>query len=296
MTFRPINYVAISAAALFFLGVSAYAQGTGDTDAIIKSLTPRTGIISIANGIAQIDVGPDFVYLDQKDATTYLTKVLGNPASAVEGNDGMIAPKANGQNWFAVIEYAPAGHVADSDESSINYDDLLNQIKTSADEETKQRRDNKLQGYRVIGWAQKPYYDATNKKLYWAKALQFDGENSETLNYDIRVLGRAGYVNVKIVDSINQLANINAQVPTILSMVNFTKGNSYTDYVEGTDHKAAYGIAGLIAGGILAKAGFFKGLLVLAAAFWKVIAVAVVGFFAAVGNFFRKLLGRKPAQ
>jgi uncharacterized membrane-anchored protein len=45
---------------------------------------------------------------------------------------------------------------------------------------------------------------------------------------------------------------------------------------------AAYGIGGLIAGKLLAKAGFFALLL----KFWKVLALAVVGGAAAVRRFF----------
>src|SRR2546421_9236086 len=41
----------------------------------------------------------------------------------------------------------------------------------------------------------------------------------------------------------------------------FNEGNRYAEFNPGMDQAAAYGIAGLIAGGLLTKAGFFKGLL-----------------------------------
>ena len=281
----------------FALMLSAgLAFAAEDDQAIIRSLHPQSGTVLIAKGVAQLDLGPKFRFLDAKDSATYLTKVLGNPPEAVQGIDGMIMPTADGEGWFAVVEYAPEGYVGDADAATINYDDLLKEMKAAAAETAKERRAQGFRGAELIGWAQKPFYDAKAKKLYWAKALQFDGQPNQTLNYNVRILGRAGYINVDIVDSIDQLEKINAQMPAILSTVNFTKTNTYTDYVPGTDRVAAYGLATLVAGGILAKAGLFKGLLVLLAASWKVIAVFVLGAVAAFRRFAARLFRRKPKE
>ena len=276
--------------------IGASAQEDDGKRALISAMQPKTGIIKIANDIVELNIGPHFKYLDNADATTMLTKIIGNPPAAVKGNLGMILPAADGETWFAVLSYSADGHVPDSDATSINYDDLLKQMKEEASRTAKERRDEGFSGAEFLGWAQKPYYDSISKKLYWAKSIQFDNQPNPTLNYNVRILGRAGYLNINIVDSMDQLPKINTEMPEILSMANFTPTNKYSDYVASTDHTAAYGIAGLVAGGILAKAGFFKGLLVLAAAFWKVIAVTVVAFFAAIGNFFRKLFKRAPTQ
>ena len=42
----------------------------------------------------------------------------------------------------------------------------------------------------LVGWASKPYYDGKNKVLHWAKELKVEGDEGNTLNYDVRVLGR----------------------------------------------------------------------------------------------------------
>ena len=89
-----------------------------------------------------------------------------------------------------------------------------------------------------------------------------------------------------------QLHDIEAKAPTILGMVDFTDGNRYADYKAGTDKVAAYGIAGLIAGGVLAKAGFFKLIWVGILAAKKFIIIAVV----AIGAWIKRMLGaRKQA-
>src|SRR5882724_606361 len=235
------------------------ADLSDDQKAIVRTLNFRTGRITVANGMATLNLSPKYRYLDAKDATTFLTKVEGNAPSAVEGIDGLFLPAKGNESWFAVLAYSSDGHVPDSDEASINYDDLLKEVQKQADDQAQRQRSAGYAGLRILGWAQKPFYDSTNKKIYWAKSIQFDNQPNVTLNYDVRILGRTGYVNIKIVDSIDQLRTINADMPEILRMINFAPGNRYADYVASTDHTAAYGIAGLIAGGVLAKAGFFKG-------------------------------------
>jgi uncharacterized membrane-anchored protein len=73
--------------------------------------------------------------------------------------------------------------------------------------------------------------------------------------------------------------------------VDYKEGNRYADFDPKTDKVATYGIAALVAGGVLAvaaKAGFFKLLLVSLAAGWKFILIGA----AAVVAFFKKLFKR----
>ena len=58
----------------------------------------------------------------------------------------------------------------------------------------------------------------------------------------------------------------------------------------GTDKIATYGLAALVAGGVLAKTGLLKGLLVGILAFKKVIVVGVVAAIA----FVKKLFAKRP--
>lgn len=76
-------------------------------------------------------------------------------------------------------------------------------------------------------------------------------------------------------------------------MVSFNQGNRYQEFNPSIDQAAAYGIAGLIAGGILTKAGFFKGLLALLLASKKLGALAVFGFFGALWGGFKALFRRR---
>ena len=141
-------------------------------------------------------------------------------------------------------------------------------------------------GIELIGWAQPPYYDNTTKKLHWAKELHFEHYETNTLNYNIRVLGRKGFLTMNVIGEMNVLPMVQNDLDPILSSVEFNEGNRYADFNPDIDTVAAYGIGGLIAGKILAKAGFFA----LILKFWKVIAIGVVGAF---GIFKKKIFGSK---
>ena len=138
----------------------------------------------------------------------------------------------------------------------------------------------------LIGWAVPPRYDAGNNKLYWAKELQFDGEANHSLNYDIRVLGRHGYLSLNAVSGMAELALVREGMEKLLPMAEFEPGARYADHNPKTDKVAAYGVATLIGGGLAAKAGLFAKLGLLLAKFWKLLLIGVVAFGAAAKKFF----------
>jgi uncharacterized membrane-anchored protein len=87
----------------------------------------------------------------------------------------------------------------------------------------------------------------------------------------------------------SQLKEIEQRMPEVISMVEFNSGNRYADFNSGTDKVAEYGIATLILGGVAAKAGLFKALLVVLLAAKKFVVIGIV----AVVAFVRKLFGRQ---
>ncbi|HEU0306084.1 MAG TPA: DUF2167 domain-containing protein, partial [Lysobacter sp.] len=138
-----------------------------------------------------------------------------------------------------------------------DYAELLQELK-EADKEDNEAR--KAAGYGtidLIGWAEPPHYDAASKKLYWAKELKGEGSEYNTVNYDIRVLGRRGYLSLNAVARMQELPEVKVGMQQLLPMVEFDPGARYADYDKSTDKVAAYGLAALIGGGIAAKAGLF---------------------------------------
>jgi uncharacterized membrane-anchored protein len=112
------------------------------------------------------------------------------------------------------------------------------------------------------------------------------------LNYDVRVLGRRGVLVMKAVASMRQVDAVKARMRDALALVEFSPGHRYEEFDSKVDEVAAYGIGGLVAGGLLAKAGFFKMLLVGLLAAKKFVAI---GALAAVGAITRFWRARGPA-
>jgi uncharacterized membrane-anchored protein len=200
--------------------------------------------------------------------------------------------------WAVVIDFDASGYVSDEDAGKIDYDQLLKKMQQETAEASKERVDQGLDSMALMGWAKKPSYDRATHKLYWAKRLHFGDEKEDTLNYDIRALGRRGVLVLNVVGSMDQLSMVDRRLPEILAMVSFNQGHTYAEFNPSVDQTAAYTLAGLIAGGVLAKAGFFKALLIGILAFKKVLVLGAVAMFGAVGAVVKRLFrdNRSPGE
>jgi uncharacterized membrane-anchored protein len=289
--------VAISFALVAGVAPTALAQ---DTPAdVLRKLNYRTGLIAVGDQLATIDVNQSFRYLDASDTQTFLTKVWGNPPGAGKDSLGMLLPTSKSplttEGFAIIIDYDPIGYVSDDDAEKIDYAELLRDMQDQTREASKRRVENGYESIELLGWARQPYYDKASKKLYWAKRLRFGAATDETLNYNIRILGRRGVLNLNVVAAMEALPWIDRQNGDILSMVSFNQGNLYSEFNPGLDKAAAFGIAGLIAGGVLTKTGFFKGLLVLLLASKKLGAVAIFGGLAALWGGLKAMFRRRRA-
>jgi uncharacterized membrane-anchored protein len=254
----------------------------------MASLHPQEGNITLPGGIATMALTDKFQYLSPESAEKLLVEGWGNPP----GNQtmGMVIPKSvnplSEQGWGVVISYDQDGYVSDEDADDIDYGDLLDDMKEESEEINKQRIDMGYGSMKLIGWAEQPTYDKQTHKFYWAKEFQTEAvENS--LNYNIRVLGRKGVLVLNAVAGMNQISTIKNEMPDLLAVTEFTSGNRYEEFKEG-DHVAEYGLAALVAGGVAAKLGFFAKLGVFFVAFKKFIIIGVVALFAFIGNLFKK--------
>lgn len=230
-----------------------------------QSLTPRHGEFTLSGGEATITVPDGFYYLDAKDSQRVLEEAWSNPPTP--SIQGMIFPQ--GQTpfhetaWAVTIEYEADGYVADDDAESIDYGQMLLDLKAATEEGNAARREAGFEAVHLVGWAAPPHYNKETHKLYWARELAFDGIDANTLNYNIRVLGRKGVLVMNFVAGMNQLPEIEQNVEAVLDMAEFNLGYRYSEFDPDLDEVAAYGIGALIAGKVAAKAGLFAAALVL---------------------------------
>jgi uncharacterized membrane-anchored protein len=250
----------------------------------------KSGKVTLSN-IASLDIPKGFKYLDGKQASFVLHDLWGNPPTE---SLGMLMPENTSPYlrdcWAIDITYEEDGHVKDDDAKDIKYDELLKQMQEKIKEQNPERVKQGGRAIELTGWAEQPSYDATTHKLYWAKKLRALEDTTVTLNYNIRILGRKGVLVLNAIGNIDQLPEIKSQNPTILAATNFTPGNTYTEFNSSVDKVAAYGIAGLIAGGILAKTGLLAKIGILLLKFLKPLIIAVGAAFTGIVRFFK---GRK---
>ncbi len=261
--------------------------------AMATTLKWQTGTVTLQDGLAKIDLTNDFRFLGSDDARKVLHDIWGNPDDP--NVLGMIFPKDKGPidhgTWAVTVKYENGGYVKDDDAGKINYDDLLKKMQEQAREVSPERVKQGYPSIELVGWAAPPRYDQATHKLYWAKDLKFGDEPQDTLNYDIRILGRRGVLVLGAIAPMRLFPEIDQKVPQILAMVDFQPGNTYGDFDPKVDKVAEYGLATLIAGGALAaavKLGLLKGLWVGVLALKKFIIIGVVAIVAG----FKKMMAR----
>jgi uncharacterized membrane-anchored protein len=258
---------------------------------LVGSLQFQSGDIAIPEAKAHLHLGEGFRYLPKADARKVLEQLWGNPPD--DHIIGLIVPTGvsllNDSAWATLVTYVDDGHVSDEDAAKTDYDKLLAQMKEGTQSENEERKKAGYEEIQLIGWAAPPRYDAQGKKLYWARELAASRHSAHTLNYDIRVLGRTGYLSLNAISGMDELPTVQAGMQQLLPMADFDAGQRYADFNPSSDHLAAYGVAALVAGGIAAKAGLFAKLGVILLAAKKFIIIAIAAIAAAL----KKLFGGK---
>ncbi|MDH5324439.1 MAG: DUF2167 domain-containing protein [Gammaproteobacteria bacterium] len=251
------------------------------------SLDRKTGVVELPNGVATLKVPDTFYYLNPSDAEKVLVEVWGNPpGSKTLGMlfPSMVTPFDNGA-WAVTIEYEEDGYVSDEDADKLDYDELLAQMQDDAERASRERINQGYDSLELVGWAASPFYDKAEHKLFWAKELKFGSQAVNTLNYNIRILGRKGVLVLNFIAGMDQKAVIDKQLDTVLAMADFKPGQRYEEFNPELDKVAAYGIGALVAGNMLVKTG----LLAAALMFFKKFGIfLVIGIGLLIPKLFRR--------
>jgi len=275
---------------------AALAQKDVTAEEFEAKLGYTNGAIVLKGNIATLDVPTTFRFIGADASKRLLEQAWGNPPGSASYVLGMLFPTSisplTEEGWGVVISFDEDGHVDDKGAESIDYSKLLKQMQDATEEDNKERVKAGGKPAHLIGWAEPPSYNAQTHKMYWAKELAFGDNDHHTLNYNVRVLGRRGVLVLNAVANMDQLPAIKADMQKVLTFVEFNAGHRYADFIASTDRKAAYGIAGLVAGAVAMKAGFFKVLLAALLAAKKLILIGLAAFAA----FFKKLFGGKKGE
>lgn len=238
-------------------------------------------VVELGENLAQLDMSEAYLFADGDD-TRVVMEYLGNPPTYEEV--GMVIPNKEDENWFVIFEYSDIGYISDADSEEIDVAAILKSYTEGTERNNEKRVEMGVTPIHVTGWYEEPHYNPETNNLTWAMILE-DDEQMKTVNYNIRILGRGGYMSAVLVADPEQLTALKPELDGIVSNFSYKEGARYAEYVQG-DKLAQIGLTALIAGGAGAaavKMGLFQAL----AKFWKAIAVGIMAFFGAIWRFLR---------
>jgi uncharacterized membrane-anchored protein len=226
---------------------------------------------------ATLHLPEGFVFIPKNEAMRVL-KSMGNRPSPE--TLGMIFPVKDGENWFLVARYVASGYIKDDDAKDWNADDLLKSIKEGTELANAERKQRGISEMEVVGWVERPAYDASSHRLVWSLSSRDKGAPAaaeQGVNYNTYMLGREGYVSMNLVTGLDLVESQKPIARTLLAALEFDKGKGYGDFNASTDRVAEYGLAALVGGVAAKKLGLFALLAAFAAKFAKLLIFGLLG-------------------
>lgn len=284
---KPLRAAALALALLAPAATAAQDKPKPPTAQMLafeKSLIKRTGDVAILPAKARLRLGEEYYFLKAVDAKRVLIEMWGNPPASVGDVLGLVLPAgatSYANVWGAVVTYDASGHVSNDDASKQDFDDALTAMRSGEEEGNAARRKQGYAAVHLVGWAQAPSYDPARHSLVWARDIRFEGEREDTLNYDVRLLGRNGVLSLNMVSTMPHLADVRAAAADFASTADFSPGARYADFNPSTDTSAGYGLAGLVAAGAGVALAKKAGILAIMLGFGKklILLIALAGAF-----------------
>lgn len=297
MKFKPIVCAALAVFAVTGANPACADSPPAIPQALIdaaKSLHPQHGRIALPGAHATLDLGDAYDFYGPEDADTILTRIWGNPPGSAKGVLGVVMKAGTSplsDAWGAVVSYENTGYVSDDDAAAIDSAKLLEQMRDGEDQENEQRKQQGYPAIHLAGWAEPPSYEKENHAVIWARDLSFADSKTDTLNYDVRALGRGGVLSLNLVSQMPHLAEVRAAAHEFASHASFDPGARYADFDPNLDKKAEYGIGGLIAAGVGVAVAKKLGLLAILLKFIKPLIIALIASLGAFKKQIARLLG-----
>jgi uncharacterized membrane-anchored protein len=196
---------------------------------------------------------------------------------------------------WVIFEFNETGYVKDDEKNELDADKLLKGHQEGQEAANEHRKKMGLGPMHVLGWALPPRFNDVTKNLEWA--LRIGAEDGESINYNTRLLGRHGVMEIELVCSPDELQTLIPQYQSIMANFQYLAGNTYAEYREG-DKVAKYGLTALVAGGAAmaaGKMGLFAKLAGLFAKMGKLAIGVVVAIGLGIKALWTKLFGSKDS-
>lgn len=285
-----------------FGSLPAFAQAAPPSEAARRAeLTAAWEAASKAGSAGPTDIAlidqaalklPANYFFVPKAEGTRVLRALGNLVNDATFIGLVVGTQQNDQ-WIVVVRHIKEGYIKDDEAKDWNADDLLKNIKEGVDESNKDRLARGFPEMEVIGWVERPAYDAKTHRLVWSMLAKDKGQPDNTeknINYNTYALGRDGYFSLNLLSGSERIASDKSVAHKLLAELSYNPGKRYEDFNATTDRIAEYGIMALVGGVAAKKLGLFALLAALAVKFGKVILLGAAVVGAGLVKFFR----RKP--
>ena len=110
-----------------------------------------------------------------------------------------ILPTDENSEWTLLYELEEIGYVKDEENNSQHGDAIISTMRQSIEPQNAERRRLGLEELQNMSWSKPPSSDPVTNNLTWVLGLHFPSGNS--VNYDIRLLGRHGEKEAARLDS-----------------------------------------------------------------------------------------------
>lgn len=285
---QPSNFdlartVSLALLACFVLpcGITAAQQQQRDRVELARSIEWTIGPAEAdVGGVAGLHVPAGHRFTHAAGARLWM-ELCGNPP----GDElGVLIPPLDETagtlpNWFVIFSYTEIGHVPEDEQDQLNdatATAILDAIREGTAQANHERQRRGWDTLTVLGWQQQPFFDPATKNLTWS--IRSSGRDGVTVNYDSRVLGRRGVMNVKMVLGEEELGAAVPAYRTVLAGLSFRSGETHAEFRPG-DKTAEYGLIGLVTGGAA----------VVAVKSWKPLVMLGAVIVAALGALGRKI-------
>jgi uncharacterized membrane-anchored protein len=247
---------------------------------------------------ATLNLPAGFVFIPSKEAAQILSAMGNRPGTDLLG---MIFPTGGDKSdWFIGLSYAASGYIKDDDAKDWNADDMLDELKSGTEEANKDRASRGIPELEVLGWVERPHYDAGSHQLKWSISSKDKGAPADAdrgVNYNTYALGRDGYISMNLVTDLREVEAQKPMAAQLLSALSYNEGKRYADFSSSTDKVAAFGLAALVGGVAAKKLGLLALIAAFAVKFAKVLALGGIALAATGVKFFRrKKAASKPPE
>jgi uncharacterized membrane-anchored protein len=240
------------------------------------------------SGQGVIKIPETATFIPQPHAARVLN-AMGNPGDRSD-LAGLIFPIGQG-SWFVTVRFEKSGYIKDDDAKNWNVEEMMQSFRDGTEASNPERIKMGVTPMEIVGWAEKPVYDAKTHRLVWAMSSKDKGApitDDLGVNYNTYMLGREGYFSLNLVTDLKELPQNKPIAAQLLSQLNFDDGKRYSDFDSKTDKIAEYGLAALVVGVAGKKLGLIAVILAFMAKFSKVLLLGAAVFGGGIMQFFKR--------